>query len=149
PIVRIQAGRLRHSLERYYLLSGRDDTLQIRLPKGTYVPTFSRDEAERPSPLPRGPAVRRESGDGWPFLAIAEFEAVGSDPELAELAFRTTEEIGLELGRYRTMRMLHRDRGHEAGHNGARFALSGRLRAMGADVRVTARLVDHATGEQL
>ena len=40
PIVRIQAGRLRRSLERYYLLSGKDDTLRIELPRGTYVPTF-------------------------------------------------------------------------------------------------------------
>ena len=40
PIVRIQAGRLRRSLERYYLLSGKDDPVRIELPKGTYVPVF-------------------------------------------------------------------------------------------------------------
>src|SRR5688500_13257407 len=40
PIVRIQAGRLRRSLERYYLLSGRHDAVRIELPKGGYVPTF-------------------------------------------------------------------------------------------------------------
>jgi DNA-binding response OmpR family regulator/TolB-like protein len=149
PIVRIQAGRLRHSLERYYLLSGKNDMLRIRLPRGTYVPTFSREDGERSPLLP--PPVWRQREDGWPFLAVAEFEAVGSGSELAELAFRTGEEIGLELGRYHTVRVLsHRDRGQEpAGSDGARFVLGGRLRAVGEDVRVTARLVDRTTGEQL
>src|SRR5512139_369123 len=40
PIVRIQAGRLRRSLERYYLMAGAGDPLRIELPRGTYVPTL-------------------------------------------------------------------------------------------------------------
>jgi adenylate cyclase len=40
PIVRIQAGRLRRSLERYYRLSGRRDAVRIELPRGAYVPVF-------------------------------------------------------------------------------------------------------------
>ena len=44
PIVRIQAGRLRRSLERYYLLAGKEDPIRIDLPKGTYVPTFRKQE---------------------------------------------------------------------------------------------------------
>ena len=40
PIVRVQAGRLRRSLERYYLLSGNLDALRIELPKGSYAPVF-------------------------------------------------------------------------------------------------------------
>ena len=41
PVVRIQAGRLRRALERYYLGSGRHDTVHIHIPKGTYVPRFA------------------------------------------------------------------------------------------------------------
>ena len=33
PIVRIQAGRLRRPLERYYLLGGADDPVRIELPR--------------------------------------------------------------------------------------------------------------------
>jgi hypothetical protein len=40
PIVRVQAGRLRRSLERYYLLSGDSQALRIELPKGSYAPIF-------------------------------------------------------------------------------------------------------------
>jgi hypothetical protein len=48
-IVRIEAGRLRRSLERYYLTAGSNDRLRIAIPKGTYVPTFiERDDAAPP-----------------------------------------------------------------------------------------------------
>ncbi|WP_210483611.1 adenylate cyclase [Microvirga antarctica] len=40
PVVRIEAGRLRRALERYYLLAGHSDTVLINIPKGGYVPTF-------------------------------------------------------------------------------------------------------------
>ena len=41
PIVRIEAGHLRRSLERYYLTAGQADPILITIPKGGYVPTFS------------------------------------------------------------------------------------------------------------
>ena len=39
-IVRIEAGRLRRSLERYYLTDGRDSRLRIEIPRGGYLPVF-------------------------------------------------------------------------------------------------------------
>ncbi len=44
PIVRIEAGRLRRALERYYLTAGIADTLVVTIPKGGYVPVFSERE---------------------------------------------------------------------------------------------------------
>lgn len=44
-IVRIEAGRLRRALERYYLTAGRDDPVVISIPKGSYVPTFASGES--------------------------------------------------------------------------------------------------------
>jgi adenylate cyclase len=41
PVVRIEAGRLRRSLERYYLVAGQSDPVRIDIPKGGYVPTFT------------------------------------------------------------------------------------------------------------
>ena len=40
PIVRVEAGRLRRVLERYYAGSGRHDPIRIELRCGSYVPTF-------------------------------------------------------------------------------------------------------------
>ncbi|MBW9054444.1 hypothetical protein [Rhizobium mesosinicum] len=40
PVVRIEAGRIRKALERYYLVAGRTDEVIITVPKGGYVPHF-------------------------------------------------------------------------------------------------------------
>ncbi|RDJ27255.1 adenylate cyclase [Bosea caraganae] len=42
PVVRIEAGRLRRALERYYLVAGQCDPIRIDIPKGGYVPVFTR-----------------------------------------------------------------------------------------------------------
>jgi adenylate cyclase len=42
PIVRLEATRLRRDLEHYYLTAGRSDPLHISIPKGSYLPKFSR-----------------------------------------------------------------------------------------------------------
>lgn len=55
PIVRIEAGHLRRSLERYYFTAGQTDPILITIPKGGYVPVFS---CRSPSPS-REPAVSR------------------------------------------------------------------------------------------
>ena len=43
PAVRVEAGRLRSRLSDYYKTLGRDDPIRIDLPRGTYVPVFSRN----------------------------------------------------------------------------------------------------------
>ena len=43
PVVRIEAGRVRRALERYYLTAGSSDPIAITIPKGSYVPVFSRE----------------------------------------------------------------------------------------------------------
>lgn len=66
PVVRIEAGRLRRALERYYLLSGRNDPIRIDIPKGTYIPTLqwtgrelsvAANLAPRDSPVPTTQAL--------------------------------------------------------------------------------------------
>jgi hypothetical protein len=52
PIVRVEAGRLRLALARYYAGEGSDDPLVIDVPRGTYVPTFRHRE----------PATAQQSG---------------------------------------------------------------------------------------
>ncbi|EJZ20224.1 hypothetical protein NE852_27065 (plasmid) [Rhizobium sp. Pop5] len=48
PVVRIEAGRIRRALERYYLVSGGSDAIRITIPKGGYSPHFSSNE-DRPN----------------------------------------------------------------------------------------------------
>jgi adenylate cyclase len=63
PVVRIEAGKLRRALERYYLVAGQDDPVRIDIPKGCYVPTFTwtaqpsaiADSAALPDRIPSAP----------------------------------------------------------------------------------------------
>jgi TolB-like protein len=57
PIVRIEASRLRRSLEHYYLTSGSADPVRIDMPKGSYVATFCRAAPGRAA-APGDPVAR-------------------------------------------------------------------------------------------
>ncbi len=57
PVVRIEAGRLRRALERYYLLAGKNDPVVIGIPKGGYVPTFEAREPAAPAQPPDAAVV--------------------------------------------------------------------------------------------
>lgn len=67
PAVRIEAGRIRRALERYYLVAGRSDPIVIRMPKGAYVPTFERRAEKQPAPLMESGTPPSEAVPvGWP-----------------------------------------------------------------------------------
>ena len=58
PIIRIEASRLRRSLERYYLTAGKHDPVRIEIPKGSYVPTFRSNVDEHvPERIDTAPAA--------------------------------------------------------------------------------------------
>jgi adenylate cyclase len=152
PIVRIQAGRLRRSLERYYLLAGAGDPVRIDLPRGTYVPVLRR---ARP---PQEPASAKDAGrpsapvDDWPTVVVREFEPATLDPELDDAAARFLDHLTVELGRYRDVRVVLRREPAPPGTSpgeGAMFALSGRFSRDERDLCLTARLVDGRTGNQV
>lgn len=84
PVVRIEAGRIRRALERYYLVAGRADAVVLTIPKGGYVPFFSyatdpapqvepsHDETNRPDPVdeqPVEPASNVSRFRHWPAVA--------------------------------------------------------------------------------
>jgi tetratricopeptide (TPR) repeat protein len=60
PIVRIEATRLRAALLRYYELHGHNQPIRIDLPKGHYVPVFSRVS---PDIEDSGPSKQETSSD--------------------------------------------------------------------------------------
>ncbi len=48
PIVSIQADILRRVLERYYRDAGKNDSVRIDIPPGTYVPVFKKRKLKGP-----------------------------------------------------------------------------------------------------
>lgn len=59
PIVRVEAGRLRRSIEKYYAGPGAADAIAIYVPRGRYVPTFRYRRPEQP--IPGSPVPERGS----------------------------------------------------------------------------------------
>ena len=138
PIVRIQAGRLRRSLERYYLKDGSGDPVTIEIPKGSYVPEFrERGEkiSERPSP-------------GWPIVMVAPLQDLTGRDDQQYLAHGMTSELATELSRYHDIRVVPVT--HESAEvAGARFRITGDLCRDDAAVTVTVALTDLSTGAMI
>ncbi|MBX5171105.1 hypothetical protein HJB84_14725 [Rhizobium sp. NZLR1b] len=66
PVVRIEAGRIRKALERYYLVAGHADAVVITVPKGGYVPHF---EYTRDASVPAPP---RSDPENAPAADLAD-----------------------------------------------------------------------------
>ena len=114
PIVRIQAVRLRRSLERYYLLSGHDDPVRIELPRGGYVPVLRwatpAERTNRHPPFEPGPAH-----DDWPVVVVQAFRSAAPETEAAALL---REELATELGRYQDVHVVLGGRRGDADRRG-------------------------------
>jgi adenylate cyclase len=146
PIVRIQAGRLRRSLEHYYLLDGAGDRVRIELPRGNYVPVLRWADPDEGQPKAAARAVEVE--DDWPTVVTSVGQA-RADAALEDVGNRFLDHLAVELGRYRDVRIvLRRDTATPGTSPGsdAMFALSCLIDDKGR--RLVARLVDCRTGAQ-
>jgi adenylate cyclase len=168
PIVRIEAGRLRRALERYYLVAGQADPVLIVIPKGAYVPHFSyttesqsRDPDQPPSSQPPVLSVsqtrQQEEGDS-PKVLVALFKDAGDGPEAKLYAVGICEELINALSRFnevmvlgpRTSLSLGADpEPDKVGELGARYLVDGSVRIAGNHVRVTARVADALSSQIL
>jgi adenylate cyclase len=92
PVVRLEARRLRHGLDRYYASDGRNDPIRISMPKGGYVPRFEWQEDVSPEAPATGapPAAIRWHGGasrqrlwlGAAILAVIVIAAAWAAPGL-------------------------------------------------------------------
>jgi adenylate cyclase len=144
PIVRVQAGRLRRSLERYYLLSGDTDAIHIELPKGSYAPVF-----QVTSDMPDACANTSEPASSWPTVVVYPFVLHSSRDEASATQLR--EELTAELGRYGIVHVVRPGdaSGGQAASATARFELHGIAREAACGSVFAARLVDRSSGQQI
>ena len=162
PIVRIQAGRLRRALERFYGMQGKSDAVVIEVPKGSYVPVFraiSRQEGaavvitgvrqEPISALPSGPSV-----------AVMPLLNLTGDRKQEYFTEGLAEELTNELARYQEFRVIayqstRRWKGKKidsraAGQDlGVRFLVEGSIRKDAKTVKIDLHLVDTQNGQRV
>jgi adenylate cyclase len=112
PVVRIEASRLRRSLERYYLKAGQDDPIRIDLPKGGYVPSFEVIDplvtatADPVSPAPFDRPDRMPADPDVPTVAIIPFRNLDANPRYEFFALGVTEELFAMLTHFDNLRVL-------------------------------------------
>ena len=142
PIVRVQARRLRAKLVRYYREEGRADETVIELPKGGYAPAFKQRDA--PVLLKRSVAAALVSRN---TVAVLPFADHSVDRGLEYFCRGVREEIVHHLARFSSLRILASDEPRVTGdRTDAAMIISGSVRRSGERLRVTAQLVDGATG---
>ena len=150
PIVRVQAGRLRRSLERYYLLTSDTGPCRIELPRGSYAPVFADPMIDAVGQVTRASGLSAEPANDWPAILIHPFAFDSDEDKL--VAARAQDTLSQELCHYGDLRVLRQDDLNELDRRErvrVRFELRGALLRDGQVSRVAARLVDRATGEQL
>ncbi len=162
PIVRIQAGRLRRALERYYLVAGVGDPILIDIPKGGYVPRFAARPAAAalPAAPPDAAATHTPTATAGLSVAVLPFDNQTGNPDQLALTVGLTEEIVTELSRFQDVTVIscHVARQPPDGPSdpmelaravGARFTLGGAVRRDAETVKVSARLTDTVDGHQV
>jgi adenylate cyclase len=95
PIVRIEAGRLRRALERYYLMAGTGDGLRISMPRGSYAAAF--EVAAAPAPCERSP---QRAGRSGPAILLRPFDEEGDRSVYPNFARGFARQIIVGLTRY-------------------------------------------------
>ena len=153
PVVRIQAGRLRRALERYYLVAGGDDPVYISIPKGAYVPVFTRvTPASSPGAAAQADVYATGGVRQWPSVLICPFRNMTGDAELTHLGPGLATELCIELSRYQEIRVMMLREGLYGGRSVDSyplFTIDGNIRADQTTVKVTVQLFESGSGEQL
>jgi len=107
-IVRVNAGKLRHALERYYLGPGRQDKILISIPKGRYVPVFQTQEFEqaRGENNPVESACEPLDSTKQPTIAVLPFRKISLEPSREFIINGFGEELTMAMSRFSGLRVI-------------------------------------------
>ena len=153
PIVSIQANKLRRALERYYLVAGHSDPVYIDIPKGTYIPVFTKQSPH--TPLTESRVVRAKiSGvdESWPTILIRPFLNLTGNVSLDWLGPGFASELRMEMTGHRDIQVLKGipDGGNKrAADTIARFELDGEILNDIEGIKVIVTLTDTLSNLQL
>jgi TolB-like protein len=177
PTVRIEAGRLRRALERYYLTDGIADPIVIGMPKGGYAPSFElRRAAEAGAQrrvvrwswariiaaalvacavigvasllYARYPSTVPEEPD-LPRLLVEPFTSVEKGAPIEAIAKGLTNEVLTQLAKFKDLVVIDGAHEQREPERPARYALGGDVTLADSKIRMLARVVDRSDGDVL
>ena len=161
PLIRIEAGRLRRVLKKYYNSRGAQDPVLIQIPLGTYVPRFTVASAAKIEPEVQVEPTNTALSVALqpPLVAVFPFENLGDEAH-AYLINGIGEELTAELSRCSGVRVLafssavrSLERSKKICENassmGVDFVLTGTLRKSDDRIRINVQLLDVKSREQL
>lgn len=153
PHVRISAGRLRRSLRAYYWDEGSGDPIRIEVPKGTYSPNISRNFDVKAAPVTIADALP-------PAIAVLPFRDLTGRDDLNYLAIGFSQELSDALTKFDDFKVIGVSRRpdddlsrsqamDEIRSKGVGFLIDGDVKASGARIKVSFRLIDTSDDSQL
>ncbi len=159
PLVRINAGRLRRLLKMYYLEEGKNDLIQIDIPKGTYCPVITKrneDSLTAKSKPHFSPAM--EMGDS--SIAVLPFKNISNNKELDFLAYGFARDLSDALTKFDDLRVVGASKGYDDNHSysktldqlrnkGVGFLIDGDIKAFGKNAKISFRLINVSNNAQL
>ena len=158
PVVRMEARRLRRSLERFYLAEGTSNSVRLAMPKGRYVPEFQRALAVQSdsSSFPAGVLAKVSRLPGSSIL-VMPFDAEGGCSVVLNYSDGFTRQLLVGLSRFPELCVFgptavvgdssKPSREPPRDSPGADFVLSGSTAVFADVLNVKAMLADAATGE--
>jgi serine/threonine-protein kinase len=152
PIVRVQAAKLRSKLLEYYAGGGANDPLVISVPKGSYAAEI---HPAKPSGTPA--AEPKPAQAASTRVAVLPFVSMSAEQENEHFADGLTEELINRLTQVSTLQVVARtsafrfkNRRQDLREVGALLnvgsIVEGSVRRAGDQIRVTAQLIDVASG---
>ena len=168
-IVRVEAGRLRSKLLEYYIEQGRNDAVRLLLPKRGYVAQFQfQTESSLLPAEAKGSASASKPAHSLstvpqlvaPTIAVLPFINLSADPEQDYFADGITEDLITDLSQLSGLAVISRQSTFSyKGKNimaqqvcdelGASVVVEGSVRKLGQRVRITAQLIEGASGQHL
>ncbi len=161
-IVRVNAGKLRRALERYYLGPGRQDKILISIPKGGYVPVFQIQvfEKTRGEVKQVGSDCELLDSTKQPIIAVLPFKKVSLESSREFIINGLGEELTMALSRFSGLRVIsyystsgikpdQYGQDHLCRSFGATFAITGSIYQAVDELRLNVELVRTDNSQQV
>jgi TolB-like protein len=159
-IVRIHAGRLRRALNYYYKEEGQRDSIEISVPKGSYVPVFSELQSKDKRLQNESAAFQPGQAYDSVILVVVPFSTLETDISRQAFTDSLGQQLSAEFGKfsdfsvisYYTTRQLsakNREIGELASLFGAQYVVTGNVQFESNRLRVAVQLIDTHSGAQI